>query len=181
MTISYTTDARRAESTAAMASTSQAQRVPEKTLRLRALRQERANRATRRAAWTFLVPWLGVPVAAFYWFALNDVIRAGVSALAAFGLALLLSPLMLWWATSGLRRGSRHLLLGIFMGSVGAVLFTIAVTGALSAGLGWSLITGEQLPVLPNDFDLTRWIFLSPENPLNPNPLQSTLGDLTQR
>lgn len=175
MTLSFTTDTYLPEvSTHALTHTAETKARPRRT------RQEKADRATRRAAWAFLAPWLGVPVAAFYWFAMDDMVRAAVAALVTVALALALSPLMLWWAASGLRRGSRHLLLGLFVGCVGAFLVTAALAGAVSAGIGWSLIFGESLPGLPSDFDVTRWVFLSPENPLNPEPLKETAEQLTR-
>lgn len=173
MTLSFTTDTFLPEVSAHTLT-----RSAESEARPRRTRQEKADRATRRAAWAFLIPWLGVPVAAFYWFAMDDMARTGAALLVTVALALALSPLMLWWAVSGLRRGSRHLLLGLFVGCVGAFLVTAAVAGAISAGIGWSLIFGEQLPGLPGDFDMTQWVFLSPENPLNPAPLKETAEQL---
>lgn len=146
--------------------------------RSRKTRQEKADSASRRAGWAFLVPFLGVPVAAFYFYVEEDLLRSVAAGLATLGLAMALSPLMLWWSISGLRRGSRHLLLGVFVGFVGAFLFTAMLSMLVSGGIGWSLITGERIEFLPESFDLTRWIFLSPENPLNPQPLLRTFSEL---
>lgn len=150
-----------------------------KNIRLyRKTRQERADSASRRAGWTFLIPFLGAPIAAFYYFIQDDLVRSAAALAGTFAVAMVLSPLMLWWSISGLRRGSRHLLLGVFVGFVAAFLVTALATMVVGGGVGWSLITGEPLAPLPESFDLTKWIFLSPENPLNPEPFLDTLRGL---
>lgn len=145
----------------------------------KAPRVGRADRATRRAGWAFLVPFLGLPVVAFYYFVQDDIIRAAVAFASTGALALLLGPLILWWAVSGIRRGSRHILLGIFLGFVGGTLTTGLLAASISTVLGWSLLSGEPAMFLPDGFDVTRWIFLSPENPLNPAPLMETVQGLS--
>lgn len=144
-----------------------------------ARRGAKADKATRRAGWTFLVPFLGVPVVAFYYFVESDLVRAALALAATSALALLLGPFILWWSVSGIRRGSRHILLGVFLGFVGGTLTTGLIAALISSGLGWSLISGEPAAFLPEGFDVTRWIFLSPENPLNPAPLMETAQDLS--
>lgn len=145
------------------------------------MRQGRANRATRRAGWAFLTPFLGVPVVLFYLFIEEDLIRAAFATLATGAVAMLLGPLMLWWSVSGMRRGSRHLILGIVTGFVGAFLTTALLSSLISGSIGYSLISGDPAPGLPREFDVTRWVFLSPENPLNPAPLLDTLQNLSQQ
>jgi hypothetical protein len=149
-------------------------------LQMRRTSQERANRATRRAAWTFLLPLAGVPVFLFYFYVQEDLVRAVGAAAATGAIALLAGPLMLWWSVSGMRRGSRHLLLGMFTGLVGAFLSTALCAAVVGGGFVYALFTGEPIPGLPGGFDATEWVFLSPENPLNPNPLAETLRSVSQ-
>lgn len=147
------------------------QRKPRRT------RQQRANRSARRAGWTFLIPFLGVPFIAFYYLAENDLERTAIAVAATVAVALALGPLILWWSVSGLRRGAQHLFLGLFTGVVGGFLTAVLIASLVGGGFAWSLLTGEPVPFAGEGFDLTKWLFLSPVNPLDPWQYMSPAND----
>lgn len=106
----------------------------------------RADRAVLRSLATLVLPGLGLSVAAWKYHQGEDLKSVALAAAVAGAVWLTLTPLALWWAVSGLRRGTRMVITGVLCG-VAAGLGTVGLAVALyGAAAGWTLLTGEPLP-----------------------------------
>lgn len=106
----------------------------------------RADRAILRSLLSLTIPLLGLTVPAWRYFHDADIKAAAVAGAIACAAWLAVTPLALWWAVSGLRRGTRMILTGVVCGTVSGVGVVALVTGAYGAAVAWTLITGEPLP-----------------------------------
>lgn len=106
---------------------------------------KRADRSILRAVITVLIPLPGI-AAAGYLYLNGDVLTAAKVGGVAGAVALLLSPLALWWSVSGLRRGTRFIITGVICGALSGLGTVGLATAIYGAAVGWLLLTGEPLP-----------------------------------
>lgn len=106
----------------------------------------RADRAVVRSLLTLTLPLLGLSVPAWRYFHEHDIKGAAVAAAIAGAVWLVLTPFALWWAVSGLRRGTRMILTGIMCGVVSGIGVVGLAMGTYGAAVAWTLMTGEPLP-----------------------------------
>lgn len=105
----------------------------------------RADRATVRSLTTLMLPLIGVAVT-WYWYSQHDLWTAVRAAAVTVGAWLALSPIALWWAVSGLRRGTRFVITGTVCGALAGIGTVGLVCAVYAAAVGWVLLTGQPLP-----------------------------------